>query len=327
MNLVKYSRSSSDENAVSERYAYSAYGTPVFMTGASVVQTSSAVGFETLYAGYRYDGTTPQMYYVRNRFLLPMIGTWNKRDPLGYEDGMESIPPLLANGTDVILQVVAPSQFPGKPFNLFEYVSGRTLDMVDPTGLRGHHVTRMCGSRRYTDQVGPDGDLHFVCCSGKLYRRSEVCCLDGKAVSTAAKESVRLSFRPANLPGGNWAEANFAKRHCSVKTSCGETGLAKVGAGVPGQGAEGLACTLCTEMVDHTDQYLAPSSISVFVTVKSCCFARSMALHKRKGYWIPLFNDCNTVVQTAVNNCGGSWNDAYNEYLRKRSEQHEYNSY
>ena len=74
--------------SVGERYAYSAYGTPVFMTGAGVVQTSSPVGFETLYAGYRWDGTTPQMYYVRNRFLLPMIGTWNRRDPLGYVDGI-----------------------------------------------------------------------------------------------------------------------------------------------------------------------------------------------------------------------------------------------
>jgi RHS repeat-associated protein len=74
--------------SVTERYAYSAYGTPVFMTGAGVVQTSSTVGFETLYAGYRYDGTTPQMYYVRNRFMLSMVGTWNRRDPLGYVDGM-----------------------------------------------------------------------------------------------------------------------------------------------------------------------------------------------------------------------------------------------
>ena len=73
---------------VSERFAYSAYGTPVFMTGSGVVQASSPIGFETLYAGYRWDGTTPQMYYVRNRFLLPTIGTWNRRDPLGYVDGM-----------------------------------------------------------------------------------------------------------------------------------------------------------------------------------------------------------------------------------------------
>jgi len=74
--------------SVTERYAYSAYGTPVFMTGAGVVQASSPIGFETLYAGYRWDGESPQMYYVRNRFLLPVIGTWNRRDPLGYVEGM-----------------------------------------------------------------------------------------------------------------------------------------------------------------------------------------------------------------------------------------------
>ncbi len=73
---------------VGERYAYSAYGSPVFMNGLGIVQTSSAIGFETLNAGYRFDGAAPQMCYVRNRFLLPMIGTWNKRDPLGYVDGM-----------------------------------------------------------------------------------------------------------------------------------------------------------------------------------------------------------------------------------------------
>ncbi|MFN6331095.1 MAG: hypothetical protein ACK45A_04965, partial [Planctomyces sp.] len=52
--------------SVGERYAYSAYGAPVFMTGAGTVQTSSPIGFETLYAGYRWDNPAPQMYYVRN---------------------------------------------------------------------------------------------------------------------------------------------------------------------------------------------------------------------------------------------------------------------
>jgi RHS repeat-associated protein len=74
--------------SVGERNAYSVCGAPVFMTGAGVVQSASAIGFETLYAGYRWDNTAPQMYYVRNRFLLPQVGTWNKRDPLGYVDGM-----------------------------------------------------------------------------------------------------------------------------------------------------------------------------------------------------------------------------------------------
>jgi len=70
--------------SVGERYAYSAYGSPVFMTGAGTAQASSPIGFETLYAGYRWDNAAPQMYYVRNRFLLPTVGTWNRRDPLGY---------------------------------------------------------------------------------------------------------------------------------------------------------------------------------------------------------------------------------------------------
>ncbi|MFN6331093.1 MAG: RHS repeat-associated core domain-containing protein [Planctomyces sp.] len=74
--------------SVGERYAYSAYGAPVFMTGAGTVQSSSTVGFETLYAGYRWDNPAPQMYYVRNRFLLPQVGTWNRRDPLRYVAGM-----------------------------------------------------------------------------------------------------------------------------------------------------------------------------------------------------------------------------------------------
>jgi len=94
--------------SVTERYAYSAYGAPVFMTGAGTVQASSPIGFETLYAGYRWDGATPQMYYVRNRFLLPVVGTWNRRDPLGYVDGM----------------------------NFSEYCISSTVTMVDPSGTQ-----------------------------------------------------------------------------------------------------------------------------------------------------------------------------------------------
>ncbi|MBL8820681.1 MAG: hypothetical protein JNL58_31955 [Planctomyces sp.] len=104
---------------VGERYAYSAYGSTVFMNGSGTVQSSSAVGFETLYAGYRFDGTSPQMYYVRNRFLLPMIGTWNRRDPLGYVDGLTS-----------------PSE------GLYSATSLRPLILTDPFGLFGDKPKR-----------------------------------------------------------------------------------------------------------------------------------------------------------------------------------------
>jgi len=72
---------------VTERFSYDAYGVPTFLTSSGTVQASSPTGWETLYAGYRWDGDPSKMYYVRNRFLLPYLGTWNRRDPLGYPDG------------------------------------------------------------------------------------------------------------------------------------------------------------------------------------------------------------------------------------------------
>ena len=78
---------------VGERYAYSAYGSPVFMNGAGTVQASSPIGFETLYAGYRWDNAAPQMYYVRNRFLLPAVDTWNRKDLLGMCTALACINP------------------------------------------------------------------------------------------------------------------------------------------------------------------------------------------------------------------------------------------
>jgi len=104
--------------AVGERYAYAAYGSPVFMNGSGAVQTSSAIGFETLYAGYRWDGASPQIYYVRNRFLLPFLGTWNRRDPLGYVDGM----------------------------NLYRNCRNSPIHLIDPLGLFDGGATAAVGT-------------------------------------------------------------------------------------------------------------------------------------------------------------------------------------
>jgi RHS repeat-associated protein len=77
----------STSGSVTERFSYDAYGVPTFPTDTGTVQASSATGWEILYAGYRWDGDPSRMYYVRNRFLLPYLGEWNRRDPLGYHDG------------------------------------------------------------------------------------------------------------------------------------------------------------------------------------------------------------------------------------------------
>ena len=60
---MKYPDANGD---VQERYAYSAYGTPVFLDSSFTSRTSSDFAWETLYAGYRYDAPTG-LYAVRNR--------------------------------------------------------------------------------------------------------------------------------------------------------------------------------------------------------------------------------------------------------------------
>ena len=96
-------------------------------------------------------------------------------------------------------------------------------------------------------------------------------------------ETITLSFRAANLPGGGFADTVLGKRHVSVKTSEGETGQGKIGAGIPGQGTDGFAYTLQTEMVNHTDESLQPGVINVQVTVNREIFLNEVRVGQQTG--------------------------------------------
>jgi len=71
---------------IQERYAYSAYGVPVFLD-AAFEPTSPAFDWETLYCSYRYESATG-VFHVRHRVLHPELGNWVQRDPSGYAGGM-----------------------------------------------------------------------------------------------------------------------------------------------------------------------------------------------------------------------------------------------
>jgi RHS repeat-associated protein len=81
----------------------------------------SHVGNRFGYAGYQH---APELagakWHVRNRVLDSITGVWNRRDPLGYIDGM----------------------------NLYQYVRGMALAGVDPMGL----ASRACVAQ---DQAQP----------------------------------------------------------------------------------------------------------------------------------------------------------------------------
>jgi RHS repeat-associated protein len=90
---------------VVERYRYSAYGEPAFLTGAFASRDSSSYDVSTLYCGYRWDRVL-ESYLVRNRVLWPNVGRWDRRDPIGYRGGI----------------------------NLYGYVGNAPMDAVDPQG-------------------------------------------------------------------------------------------------------------------------------------------------------------------------------------------------
>jgi len=70
-----------------ERYAYAAYGTPMFLTPTYGPRAASTSDWETLFCGYQYDNATG-LYTARNRGLSPLLGVWLQRDPVGYRDGL-----------------------------------------------------------------------------------------------------------------------------------------------------------------------------------------------------------------------------------------------
>jgi RHS repeat-associated protein len=72
---------------VQERYAYTAYGMPTYLTAAFGGRTTSSHAWESLYCGYRYEAATG-LFHVRHRVLHLVIGTWVQRDPMRYVDGL-----------------------------------------------------------------------------------------------------------------------------------------------------------------------------------------------------------------------------------------------
>lgn len=81
-NVTAISDASGD---VQERYAYSAYGVPLFLT--PTFGNRASFDWETLYCGYRYE-TKTGLFQVRNRDYLIHLCIWMQRDPAAYSDSL-----------------------------------------------------------------------------------------------------------------------------------------------------------------------------------------------------------------------------------------------
>src|SRR5690606_31097971 len=79
-----------------------------FSSGSMAWGTLSLVGNRFGYAGYHHASELAGTKWdARNRMLDSVTGVWNRRDPLGYVDGM----------------------------NLYQYVRGMAFVATDPIGL------------------------------------------------------------------------------------------------------------------------------------------------------------------------------------------------
>ena len=70
-----------------ERYSYTAYGEPAFLTSSFGARSTGAYTWETLYCGYRFD-TSTGLYPVRFRLYHPKLAGFCQRDPLSFLDGV-----------------------------------------------------------------------------------------------------------------------------------------------------------------------------------------------------------------------------------------------
>jgi RHS repeat-associated protein len=90
---------------IQERYCFAAYCTPVFLTPGYGPKSASSFSWETLFAGYRWDGEAA-LYHVRARNLHSQLGVWIQRDTPGFTSET----------------------------NLYRYVLGNPVNATDPSG-------------------------------------------------------------------------------------------------------------------------------------------------------------------------------------------------
>jgi RHS repeat-associated protein len=95
--------------AITERYAYSAYGTPTITDAIGTARATSAVGNRFSYTGREWDEALA-LYHYRARIYDSGDGRFCSRDPIGFRDGA----------------------------NLYGYLGDRPIVGSDPLGLYGY---------------------------------------------------------------------------------------------------------------------------------------------------------------------------------------------
>jgi RHS repeat-associated protein len=148
---------------ITERYAYTAYGTPTITDASGTELTSSADNNRYTYTGREWDSQM-RLYHYRARMYDSVAGRFCSRDPIGYA---------------------------GSKCNLTEYVSGHPLTRTDPSGLKFAGQPQCCKPRaeaQCCDDAVADG-------IDEGHMGGVVCC-DGRPVTCAWSKNVKILTSP-----------------------------------------------------------------------------------------------------------------------------------
>jgi RHS repeat-associated protein len=145
--------------AISERYAYTAYGQPTILNASGTVISATTLSNRVSYTGREWDATLG-LHHFRARWMSPIAGRFLGRDPIGYA---------------------------GSPDDLYEFLESRTLFFTDPLGKIGIPPPTICcgGVNIY---IGP-GAIHG-CCGNKVYSvRTQCCDVTGPLIHTKRNQA------------------------------------------------------------------------------------------------------------------------------------------
>ncbi|MFN9602593.1 MAG: RHS repeat domain-containing protein [Planctomycetota bacterium] len=133
--------------AISERYAYTAYGQPTILnaSGTPLSPQTSTLNSRYSYTGREWDSTLA-LHHIRARWMSPSAGRFLGRDPIGYEAGI----------------------------SVYQFLRSRVMVTLDPTGTVDINCHCSCSRQGHGGRVDDSFEtdvtvncltLPTICCS------------------------------------------------------------------------------------------------------------------------------------------------------------------
>jgi RHS repeat-associated protein len=166
--------------AIAERYAYSAYGEPVFVSAPGTVLADSANDNRYTYTGREWDEEV-SLYHFRARMYDAESGRFTSIDPASYD---------------------------GSKWNLREFLNGRPIIKLDPYGLDvGSDGHEAAGANLLAKLLA----MCESCIQGRTSEVRYVTCNKENCVAEA--RNIANGFVHLLEHGGLWIDSPFDQRY------------------------------------------------------------------------------------------------------------------